>query len=440
MALGGGTFITQNKVLPGTYINFISAARAGANLSDRGIVAIPLELDWGAENEVLEVSAEDVAKDSYKLFGRDYTDDKLYALREVFKGAKKALLYRINAGGEKATKTDNSLTVTAKCSGERGNDIRVIVQKNVDETQKFDVITYIDTKKVDLQTVKTIQELQENEFVKFSGTGELHLSAGIVLAGGTSKAVQKQAYTEFLDKIESYFYHILVYSGTDDSIKSLFVEFTKRLRDSHGIKFQTVLYKKNAADYEGIISVENKVLGDGSKEGDLTYWVAGKQAGCPINRSLSNTRYDGELQVEANFKQSELEKGIREGKLLLHKVDDTINVLDDINTFTSFTVEKNEDFAMNQVVRVLDQDALETALIFNKRYLGKIQNNQSGRIAFWNEIVSLGNEMQKIGAIEGFESKDIVVEAGKDKRSVVVTKQIQPTTAMTKLYVTTVVE
>ena len=48
--------------------------------------------------------------------------------------------------------------------------------------------------------------------------------------------------------------------------------------------------------------------------------------------------------------------------------------------------------------------------------------------------------MQKIGAIEGFESKDIVVEAGKDKRSVLVTKQIQPTTAMTKLYVTTVVE
>ena len=28
MALGGGTWLVQNKVLPGTYINFVSAKRA----------------------------------------------------------------------------------------------------------------------------------------------------------------------------------------------------------------------------------------------------------------------------------------------------------------------------------------------------------------------------------------------------------------------------
>ena len=39
MALGGGTWLTQNKVLNGAYINFISAARASTNLSDRGYVA-----------------------------------------------------------------------------------------------------------------------------------------------------------------------------------------------------------------------------------------------------------------------------------------------------------------------------------------------------------------------------------------------------------------
>ena len=49
MALGGGTFISQNKVLPGAYINFVSVAQASATLSDRGIVTMPLDLDWGAE-------------------------------------------------------------------------------------------------------------------------------------------------------------------------------------------------------------------------------------------------------------------------------------------------------------------------------------------------------------------------------------------------------
>ena len=46
MALGGGTFLTQNKVLPGAYINFISTAKASATLSERGYGAMALELDW----------------------------------------------------------------------------------------------------------------------------------------------------------------------------------------------------------------------------------------------------------------------------------------------------------------------------------------------------------------------------------------------------------
>ena len=45
MALGGGTWLTQNKKLPGTYINFTSKVRASVNLADRGYAAMPLELD-----------------------------------------------------------------------------------------------------------------------------------------------------------------------------------------------------------------------------------------------------------------------------------------------------------------------------------------------------------------------------------------------------------
>ena len=50
--LGGGTFTTQNKILPGAYINVVSAARANATLSDRGVVTMPLKLDWGVAGEV----------------------------------------------------------------------------------------------------------------------------------------------------------------------------------------------------------------------------------------------------------------------------------------------------------------------------------------------------------------------------------------------------
>ena len=53
--LGGGNFTAQNKILPGAYINFVSAQTTGANIGERGIVALGIEVDWGKENEVIEV-------------------------------------------------------------------------------------------------------------------------------------------------------------------------------------------------------------------------------------------------------------------------------------------------------------------------------------------------------------------------------------------------
>ena len=77
MALGGGTFTAQNKVLPGAYINFVSAASANTNLSDRGVATMPLELDWGAEGKVFEVTNEDFQKNSMKIFGYAFDDPKM---------------------------------------------------------------------------------------------------------------------------------------------------------------------------------------------------------------------------------------------------------------------------------------------------------------------------------------------------------------------------
>ena len=59
MALGGGTYTSQNKILPGAYINFISLAAASATLSDRGIAAMAFELDWGVDGSVFEVTSGD---------------------------------------------------------------------------------------------------------------------------------------------------------------------------------------------------------------------------------------------------------------------------------------------------------------------------------------------------------------------------------------------
>lgn len=105
MALGGGTFLTQNKILPGAYINFISVANASATLSDRGIATIPLDMNWGPENQVMTVELADFLKNSQKIFGYAYTADELKPMREIFKHAKTVYFFRLNASGVKAANT-----------------------------------------------------------------------------------------------------------------------------------------------------------------------------------------------------------------------------------------------------------------------------------------------------------------------------------------------
>lgn len=124
MALGGGTFVTQNKILPGSYINFVSAARASANVSDRGYAAIPMALDWGPEGEVITVTSEEFIKNSMKYFGHSYTADEIKNLREVFCNASTLYTYRLNGGGDKAANDFG----TAKYSGALGNTIATVIE------------------------------------------------------------------------------------------------------------------------------------------------------------------------------------------------------------------------------------------------------------------------------------------------------------------------
>ncbi|EGT4205736.1 phage tail protein [Clostridioides difficile] len=432
MALGGGTFVTQNKILPGAYINFISAKRATSSLSDRGIVAMPLELDWGIDEEVFQVTSDDFEKYSVKYFGYDYTHEKLKGLRDLFKNIRLGYFYKLNKG-VKASCT----IATAKYSGIRGNDLKVIVTTNIDDNTKFDVVTLLDNKKVDTQIAKVITDLIDNDYVSWKKDATLEASAGLVFTGGTNgEAVTGTEYQDFLDKIESYSFNALGCLATATEIKSLFVEFTKRMRDKVGAKFQTVLYKKSDSDYEGVVSVENKIKDAGLLESSLIYWTTGAIAGCDINKSNTNKRYDGEFDIDVNYTQIQLEESLKSGKFIFHKVGDEVHVLEDINTFVSFTDDKNDDFSSNQSVRVLDQIANDIAILFNDKYLGKVPNDKAGRISFWNDVVKHHKELENIRAIEDFKTDDVSVELGNDKKTVIVSDGVKVINAMSKLYMT----
>lgn len=430
--LGGGTFTTQNKVLPGAYINFVSAARASSSLTERGIAAMPFVLDWGPAGEVFEVTADTVQAESKRLFGYDYADEKMRDIRELFRHARTVFCYRLNEG----VKATNDYAM-ARYGGVRGNSLKTVIQANADEESKFDVSTYLGNERIDTQTVASAAELQANDFVTWKAEASLKATAGTALTGGTNgEAVTGTQYQAFLTAIEPYSFHVLGCSSVESAIISLFTAFTKRMRDDCGVKFQTVVYR-SAADYEGVISVENQAQ---EADAGLIYWVTGAAAGCAVNACLSNMVYDGEYTPVVDRTQAQLEAGIKAGKFLFHKVGDEVRVLLDINTYISFTEEKNSDFSDNQTVRVLDQIANDIALLFNTKYYGLIPNDESGRVSLWNDIVKHHQDLESLRAIENFDPEDVVVSAGETRRAVKVSDAVTPVSAMNTLYMTVVVQ
>lgn len=433
--LGGGTFVVQNKELPGAYINFVSAASADTALSGRGIATMPLELDWGVEGEVFEVTGDDFRKNCRKIFGYDYTHEKMKGLRDLFLNTQTLYAYRLNGDG---TKAGNDYA-EARYSGVRGNELKIVIQANADDEALFDVTTMLGTAVVDKQTVAGADGLAANDYVKWKSGTALAAAAAAPLTGGTNGTVTGESHQQYLNKIESYAYNVMGAAVSDETTKGMYAAFNRRMRDEMGIKFQLVLYRK-AADYYGTVSVKNKVTDEGWNEASLVYWVTGAQAGCRVNASVQNRAYDGEFTIDADYTQAELKRAVKEGEFAFHRVGSSVRVLEDINTMVTVSDTQGDVFKDNQTVRVIDQIGNDIAVLFNTKYLGAVPNDSAGRVSFWSDIVAHHRQLEQIRAIEEFSDSDVAVEQGSTKKSVVVADAVTVVNAMSKLYMVCTVE
>ena len=115
--MAGGTWMSQNKVQPGVYINTKSSGNLSASIGEKGIVAIAEPLSWGP-CEVMQtiIPGEDLTP----YIGYDVTSEKAMFLREMMKGSDttsgpiKILLYRPKGtDGAKATGTIGTFAFSA---------------------------------------------------------------------------------------------------------------------------------------------------------------------------------------------------------------------------------------------------------------------------------------------------------------------------------------
>lgn len=452
MALGGGIWVTQNKVLPGAYINFVSKERPNGEVTDRGVATLPLELDWGVTGEVFRVGQDEFQTNSQAIFGYDYGHDKLLPLREIFKKAQTVYCYRLNGDGVKAK---NNLA-TAVYAGLRGNDISIGVQTDPDNEDKFIVYTYLTTdgvtKTVDSQkNIAKMADVEDNDFVTFTKSATLTVTVSTPLTGGTNdSAVTTADYQNYLEYIEKYYFNTMAYAGSDEKIQSLLIAFNDRIRNTSNSKFQLVIFGKEDVNSEGVISINpaNYVANSGVERGALVYWTAGDQAACKINQSCEANEYNGELTINTKIKQFDLELSIRKGLYTYHDEIDAasgditphVRVLYDINTFTDFSKIKNKNFSYNQGIRVIDNLAIDFSRAFAKYHRGKSNIDDIGLVSLWNDGVDILQQYNDLRAIKNFNSADLPLPVeGKEENSVYWPIEIDVVYAMSKLYMAVVI-
>lgn len=459
----GGTWKNQNRKIPGTYINVISTTGVATNLSERGVVAFaPESLTWGPEHEVVEITASEFQRNALEIFGYSASAPEMKGIADIFKNARLLYLYRMNpaAGGSKAqvkfepTTGTEVVIATAKWTGERGNVLSVQIEVNINSPDEptpenptiYDVTTYLDGIVVEEQTrISSMSQLEDNSFLVWDDSATIQELVATATGGTTAPATAADLEAA-LTKLESYSYNIF---GTDvvltQSLGDYVTSFVKRIRENTGAKMQAVLYAPIGSafdtDYEGIIAVQNQAITDsdgaiegGFNEAAAVYWVAGAEAGADVNESLTGSTYNGSFLLAVDYTTEQLESFIDNGRFAFYRAGDTVEVLRDINGFTSFTEVRNQDFSNNQNIRIFDQLAIDTALMFNTVYKGRVPNDEIGRVSLKTQIAKIYEQMQALRAIEDFVIDDISVSIGDQRNGVYAESRVKPVNAMEFLY------
>lgn len=446
--MAGGVFQSQNKVRPGAYIKFQGVPAEDNIIGSRGIVTFAAPIGWGPEDKLIKITANDAYNSNLeKLIGVNIYAAEAKLVKAALENAHTLLLYRGDKGGVKAKATitigEATLEVTAKYAGTVGNRISVAVEQAYNGG--YSVNTYLGSTQKHSQVVDNLEELVANDFVEFSGEGVITAEAvNTLLTGGTNGTFEKANYDAYLALLKTQQFDTLAaynfstgasfFGGAD--IKA----FIQEMREQRGIKCQAVINNFVSANYEAIISTNGQGVkyADGTELSaeEFTVWVAGATAGADITESNTYKIVANAVEITNNVLEDDIENLINNGYLVISKRRDGAIVIEkDINTLVTLRDEVTEAFKENKVIRILDAVANHIALDFEQNYIGKINNDDSGRALFKASIISYLTDLQTSGAIINFNSaNDVMVEAGEQPDAFYSEIYIQPTYSVDKLY------
>lgn len=471
--MAGGSFLFENKIRPGCYIQLKGVPSAQSSMSERGIAVILMNADSGGL--LTELSANDILTGACTKAGFPismFTDTK-NPLNYLYPYVNKIFIGRLNYGGDTASANvimgdgDPLLSASARFPGTFGNSITIsIVAEQTGQGKYrgvgFFVRTAVNNVVVDEQNIKLPGDLVDNDYVTFTKATALtafSAVASVSLTGGTNGTESDTNLGKILGRLTGLQWNTIAYCGSDTN-RNLVVTYIRNLRENKGKYRQAVIYNKADADYEGVISTFQAFAVDGddidflstenadtAKEAQrqaalhqrqmfAVSYVAGITAGADVN--ISNTYRLAPANVIGlvpdHEEDEDVESDLRAGLLTFTRNSESQIVVEkDINTLHTYDMRRTRPFSKNRVIRCLDEMSNTKTLVWERSFIGKIDNNETGRNLFKAQVLRIIDDLVSIGAVSSGEI-EVVVEQGDTPDSVRSYEQLRPIDAMEILY------
>lgn len=176
-----GTWTSQNKILPGAYLNFFTNAPLSITTGDRGIVVLMQEMSVGAAGDIYTVTA---TENNYPV-GAAPAD--MLLVNEALKGAKTVLVYNLGSSHTEAVIT----TALAALKTVVFNTLAYPYDGVSYETNKSAIVTWIKAMR-DTEGIK-VQAVLANHAADYEGV--INVVQGVKLSdNSTLTAAQVAAW------------------------------------------------------------------------------------------------------------------------------------------------------------------------------------------------------------------------------------------------------
>lgn len=440
-----GTWSETNKPsLPGFYNRFKTVAQNTIAVGAYGTLAITVKANWGPAKEVTKITSEPLLAST---FGNDtnYTAYKL-GLLALLGSPKELLVYRVTDGSETIasitlknadTSPADLLILETKYPTKR--DFNVTTKTNLTDSTQKDIVLYEGTTQIiefkglpgDIDAmVSAINSNLNNDYLVAkkvaNATGTLASVANVKFTGGNDgcTAITNENYLDAMSAFEKYKIDGFVFDGiTDESLQNSAITWGETLNENGADVFiflggdgagdndiETANERSKSFDNEYVINVGSDGIYNGVTytPAEAAVYVAGLAMGLGIQESLCN-RVTIFENTNTKLSRDDKKTCLAAGTLIFSVDDDKVVIVDDKNTFTSYTDEKNETLGYFRAVRFISIVNQDTALEGDP-YVGKIINDDTGKVAIISALKQYFEELNNERIID----KGFIVEIDSD--------------------------